>query len=210
MADKKYDTIANGSTGTLGTLAATSFDKIKITIADVEYESIEEFLNSVADSFSEAYLSKMILDINAVVQIERDDPSPPPIVQLWEVKGDGGTPPTTSSQNTGLKSPNQMAVGISAVRCDYIGEMRLKQVITPAYDASTPYLEHFYYEGHLEIRGDRKNPDFFWSDEYMDEPENRTYLYMSTNTRTNIIKLIEFVGLGISFVDIKDLETTLR
>ncbi len=185
------------------------------------YNSIEEFLNALVGDSEEAFCARIIAEgyITAThdMAISNGDATNGsdiiPVFDLWEVKA-RSTPSGYGTSST--YSPDyyidQNAEPIAKV--SHIGKPELVDVkYYPADGATgvdTDYGIRYTYKFRIELKGDRKNPHFFWSDEMLDEPENRTYIaFTQINWQTQAWQ-ISWFGTGVMFVDIKPIGDVLQ
>jgi hypothetical protein len=202
----KYDVYSRVTGGDYSPLVSSVMLQMPFAIDGTEYQTLEEFLNSLSTSSFEAFMSKLILEVKVRImkQYAYTVTTAPPVLELWEVQA--RTDPNSTTDNA-TKSPNQLAESLGVTKVKRLGE--LKFVMSHLYDTTSVFNEHISYQGEISLKGDRENPNFFWSDDYLDEPNNRTYLYLTVVDGQQLIKAIDVMALGISFVDLMDVGNTI-
>jgi hypothetical protein len=172
--------------------------KVPLTVGSDTYNSFEELLNAIVEQSLDAFCQKYVGKLHFTVV----SPSGlvPPVVQLWEVKS--AIAPAEEGVTATFHSVASLMISSEKNGIRYLGAAKLV--------ASYVNTNYFHvYEMDVTVKGDRNNPHFYWSDEHMEEPNNRSHLY-ATAISHSAMSTFGVVGSGTLFAETSQLDEVLE
>lgn len=172
------------------------------------YDSIEEFLNSVGDERSQAFLQTLKLDVTLAAQLYIG--SNKGIVELWKVEApdmSGGV--TAYADESPAKTyAEKVLTSLGAKAATRLGKGKFVDAGPWTLSTSETFrIDHYEFE--ITIHGNKNNPYFLWSDEFLVDPQNRTFLVATIVGPDNFVTL-GVNGSGVAFVDNVDAAKVLQ